>query len=105
MFIYIMSKKLVSPYKNTIQYTTIQILPQHMNSDIISNMELILKQKVENKCNKYGYIDKIHTIEKYSDGYLINEKLLGAANYDVQYQCRMCLPIEKILLLLLKFIV
>ena len=29
-----MSYKLQSPYKNTIQHTTIQILPQHMNSDI-----------------------------------------------------------------------
>jgi len=89
-----MSQKLVSPYKNTIQYTTIQVLPQHMNSDIISNMELILKHKVENKCNKYGFIDKVHTIEKYSEGTLITENFLGAANYDIDYQCRMCLPIE-----------
>ena len=89
-----MSYKLLSPYKNTIQYTTIQVLPQHMNSDIISNMELILKQKVENKCNKYGYIDKVHTIDKYYDGNLVKENFLGAANYKIDYQCRMCLPIE-----------
>ena len=89
-----MSYKLLSPYKNTIQYTTIQVLPHHMNSDILSNMELILKQKVENKCNKYGYIDKVHTIEKYQDGELITENFIGAANYKIDYQCRMCLPIE-----------
>ena len=89
-----MAFKLLSPYKNTIQYTTIQVLPQHMNSDILSNMELILKQKVENKCNKYGYIDKVHSIENYNEGNLITENFLGAANYKIDYQCRMCLPIE-----------
>lgn len=89
-----MAFKLLSPYKNTIQHTTIQVMPQHMNSDILANMELILKQKVENKCNKYGYIEKVHTIEKYSEGTLIAENFLGAANYKVDYQCRMCLPIE-----------
>ena len=94
-----MSYKLLSPYKNTIQYATIQVLPQHMNSDILSNMELILKQKVENKCNKYGYIDKVHTIEKYSEGELITENFLGAANYKIDYQCRMCLPIENTMII------
>lgn len=89
-----MANKLLSPYKNTIQHTTIQVLPHHMNSDILSNMELILKQKVENKCNKYGYIDKVHTIEKYHEGNLITENFIGAANYKIDYQCRMCLPIE-----------
>ena len=89
-----MSNKLVSPYKNTIQYTTIQVLPQHMNSDIESNMELILKHKVEHKCNRNGFIDKVYTIEKYYEGNLINEHFLGAANYKIDYSCRMCLPIE-----------
>ena len=81
-----MAYKLISPYKNTIQHTTIQVLPQHMNSDIMSNMELILKQKVENKCNKYGYIDKVHTIDKYYEG-------------NLDYQCRMCLPIESTMII------
>ena len=89
-----MAYKLLSPYKNTIQYTTIQVLPQHMNSDILSNMELIVKQKVENKCNKHGYIDKVHSIDKYYEGNLITENFLGAANYKIDYLCRMCLPIE-----------
>tara|TARA_Y100000590_G_scaffold240874_1_gene270877 strand:- start:1219 stop:1818 length:600 start_codon:yes stop_codon:yes gene_type:complete len=89
-----MAYKLLSPYKNTIQYTTIQVLPQHMNSDILSNMELIVKQKVENKCNKHGYIDKVHSIDNYYEGNLITENFLGAANYKIDYQCRMCLPIE-----------
>ena len=94
-----MSYKLQSPYKNTIQYTTIQVLPQHMNSDILSNMELILRQKVENKCNKFGYIDKVYTIEKYYEGELITEHFLGAANYKIDYQCRMCLPIENTMII------
>jgi DNA-directed RNA polymerase subunit E'/Rpb7 len=85
---------IVSPYKNTEQFTTIQVQPFHMNSDIISNMEMILKQKVEKKCNKYGYIDKVYNIEDYKDGEMINEHFNGAANFKVSYNCRLCLPIE-----------
>jgi len=90
-----MDFKLTSPYINTIQHTRVQILPYQMNSDIESNMEINLKQKVEKKCNKYGYIDKVYTIDNYEEGELVKEHFLGSANYNVSYQCRMCLPIEK----------
>jgi DNA-directed RNA polymerase subunit E'/Rpb7 len=85
---------IVSPYKNTEQFTTIQVQPFHMNSDIISNMEMILKQKVEKKCNKYGFIDKVYNIENYNDGEMVNENFNGAANYKITYNCRVCLPVE-----------
>lgn len=91
--------QLTSPYINTIQYSRVQILPYQMNSDIKSNMEINLKQKVEKKCNKYGYIDKVYTIDDYEEGELIKEHFLGAANYNVIYQCRMCLPIEKTMII------
>lgn len=94
-----MSFPIVSPYKNTVQYTTIQILPYHMNSDIVSNMEMVLKQKVEKKCNRYGYIDKVYSIESYQEGYLLNENFNGAANYKVDYSCRICLPIENTIII------
>ena len=62
-------------------------------------MELIVKQKVENKCNKHGYIDKVHSIENYYEGNLITENFLGAANYKIDYKCRMCLPIENTMII------
>ena len=91
--------ELVSPYKDTEQYTEVQVLPHLMNSDIISNMEMILKQKVEKKCNKYGYIFKVYNISDYQEGYLVNEHFLGAANFKVTYNCRMCLPIENTIII------
>jgi DNA-directed RNA polymerase subunit E'/Rpb7 len=89
-----MEHNITSPYKNTYQYTKIQLLPHLLNSDIKNNMEITLIQKVEKKCNKNGYIDKIYEITNYSDGYMPPEKLLGAAQYDIQYHCRLCIPIE-----------
>ena len=94
-----MTIKLVSPYKDTVQHTLITILPHQMNSDIYSNMEAAVKEKVEKKCNKFGFIDKVHTIQKYYDGNLINEKFLGAAYYEIDYLCRMCLPIENTMII------
>ena len=50
---------LVSPYKNTTQYTKIQIKPHMMNSDIQNIMKLVLRKKVEKRCNKFGFIDEV----------------------------------------------
>lgn len=85
---------IISPYKNTEQYTRIQVLPHMMNSDIKKNMELALVQKVENHCNRYCYVDKVYEITKYEDGIMIPEKLLGAVEYNVTYHCRICIPVE-----------
>jgi DNA-directed RNA polymerase subunit E'/Rpb7 len=99
-----MDFQLVSPYKNTIQYTKIMLLPSHMNSDIESNMEVVLKQKVEKKCNKYGFIDKVYSIdydgEGYSEEIITAENFSGGAIYRVAYQCRMCLPIEQTVIIM-----
>ena len=56
---------LVSPYKNTIQYTKVQIKPHMMNSDIQNIMKLELRTKVEKRCNKNGFIDEVHRIEEF----------------------------------------
>ena len=47
---------LVSPYKDVTQYTKIQIKPHMMNSDIQNIMKLVLRKKVEKRCNKYGLL-------------------------------------------------
>ena len=85
---------ITSPYKDVYQYTKIKVEPHQMNSDIRNNMKLILKKKVEKKCNKNGYIDNVYRIVKYSDGILIPENLSACAIFDIMYHCRLCLPIE-----------
>ena len=85
---------LVSPYKNTTQYTKIQIKPHQMNSDIMNIMKLVLRKKVEKRCNKNGFIDEVHRIEEFSEEELRPENLSGCANYYITYHCRLCLPIE-----------
>ena len=89
-----MENKIMSPYKNIHQYTKIQLLPHMLNSDIKNNMELVLIQKVEKKCNKNGYIDKVYEITEYGDGYMLPENLLGSVHYNIKYHCRVCIPVE-----------
>jgi len=86
--------KIVSPYKNIKQHTRISLEPYHMNSDIRNNMKIVLKKKVEKKCNKNGYIDEVYKIIEFSDGIMIPDNLNGSAIYNIAYHCRLCIPIE-----------
>lgn len=86
---------LVSPYKNTTQFTKIQIKPHQMNSDIQNIMKLVLRKKVEKRCNKNGFIDEVYRIENFDEDDLRAENLSGSANFYVSYHCRLCLPIEE----------
>lgn len=85
---------LVSPYKDIVQYTKIKILPHHMNSDIRTNMKLNLKKKVEKKCNNNGFIDEVYRIVEYDEGLMVVENLSGSVNYNIKYECRICIPVE-----------
>jgi len=86
--------KLVSPFRNIKQFTKISVEPYHMNSDIKNNMKIILKKKLEKKCNKNGYIDEVYRILEYSDGMMPPENLNGCAIYNITYHCKICIPIE-----------
>ena len=86
---------LVSPYKNIEQHTKILIEPHQMNSDIRNHLKFNLKKKVEKKCNKNGYIHEIYKINTYSDGIMIPENLSSCAIYNITYHCKICIPIEK----------
>lgn len=88
------TQEIISPYHNMLQYTKIQILPHMMNSDIESNMEIVLQKKIEGKCNRYGFIDKVHQIEQYEENIMTPENLSGAASYNITYHCKICIPIE-----------
>lgn len=86
--------KLVSPYRNIKQYTRISVEPYHMNSDIKNNMKIILKKKVEKRCNKHGFVDEVYRILEYSDGLMPPENLSGSAIYNITYHCKLCIPVE-----------
>ena len=91
--------KITSPYRNMLQHTNISVEPYHMNSDILNNMKIILKKKVEKKCNMNGFIDEIYRIVKYSDGQLISENLSGNVIYNIAYHCKICIPIENTIII------
>ena len=48
--------KLVSPYIDTEQYSRVSLQSYQMNSDININLKFNLKKKLENRCNKDGYV-------------------------------------------------
>jgi DNA-directed RNA polymerase subunit E'/Rpb7 len=91
--------KPISPYKNVEQYTRISIEPHQMNSDILNNMKINLKKKVEKKCNKNGFVDEVYRIINYSDGELLADNLMGNVIYNITYHCRLCLPIENTIII------
>ena len=86
--------QLVSPYKDIEQHTVIKIEPYQMNSDILINAKLNLKNKVENKCNRQCFIMKVHKILKMGEGTLHAENFSGGAIYPISYHAQVCLPIN-----------
>tara|TARA_B100001093_G_scaffold200564_1_gene192724 strand:- start:1210 stop:1812 length:603 start_codon:yes stop_codon:yes gene_type:complete len=90
---------LVTPFKNTLQYTKIQIKPHMMNSDIQNIMKLVLRTKVEKRCNKNGFIDEVHKIEDFKGEDMRPENLSGCVNFDITYHCRLCIPVEDTLII------
>ncbi len=85
---------LVSPYKNIIQYSKIQVKPNQMNSDIRNILKMNLRKKVEKKCNKNGFIDEVYKIEHSEAMDMEPENLSGASNFMVTFHCRICIPVQ-----------
>lgn len=82
------------PYYDIEQNERVLLRPHQMNSDIKLNLKMNLKEKLEGKCNKYGYIDQIYKILEYNDGIISAENLSGGAIYNVKYHCRIFSPLE-----------
>lgn len=91
--------KLISPYRNIKQHTCIALEPHQLNSDIINNLKSNVKDKIENKCNKNGFIIEVYRIMEYSDGIMHPENLNGAPIYNITYQCKMCCPVENTIII------
>jgi len=86
--------EIVNPYKNTVFYTRVKLLPYQMNNELYINLKNNLKKKVEKKCNKYGYVNRIIKILTYSDGTINAEDFTGSAVFDIKYSANVCIPIE-----------
>ena len=99
MIFYLLLMNLTTSYIYIAEKDIIQIKPYHMNNDIIHNMLKILKNKVEKKCNKNGYVETVYKILSYSDGEMPPENLNAAANYELVYDCKIYMPIENSILI------
>lgn len=84
------SKNLLSPYSNQELEGRVYVPPDQINSNLYLNLKRILKKKLEGKCNKYGYINKIFKITKYSNGLLEAENLSGSVVFNVKYLANIC---------------
>lgn len=86
--------ELTIPYYDTELYSKVLIEPLQLNNNLYVELKNNLKFKVENKCNKYGYITKIYKILDYSDGRIITESFNASIVFNIKYSCRLCKPIN-----------
>jgi DNA-directed RNA polymerase subunit E'/Rpb7 len=89
-----MAIELTSPYTNQELNEIISLLPYQMDNDLLIHLKNNLKFKVENKCNKYGYITYVHKIIHTGNGILDANNLSGNAVYNVKYLANICIPIN-----------
>ena len=90
-----MSKNLLTnPYVNTNLTGRVCLKPNFLDNNIYIHLKTILKNHVEKKCNKYGFIHTVHKILNFKEGFMIPEDLTGSVIYDVKYSALVCLPQE-----------
>jgi DNA-directed RNA polymerase subunit E'/Rpb7 len=65
-----------------------------MNNELYINLKNNLIKKVEKKCNKYGYVNKVYKILSYTDGTINAEDFSGSAVFNIKYAANTCIPIE-----------
>ena len=80
------------PYYDTELFSKLILYPIQINNDIYINLKNNLKEKVEKKCNKYGYITKVYKILDMSEGEIIPENFDASVIFNVKFSCRICLP-------------
>ena len=80
------------PYYDTELFSKLMLYPIQIDNDIYINLKNNLKEKVEKKCNKYGYITKVYKILDMSEGEIIPENFDASIVFNVKFSCRICLP-------------
>ena len=89
-----MSLELSSPYSNQELEEIISLEPYQMNNNRLLNLKNNLKNKVLNKCNKFGYVAHVHNILSCGNGVLDANNLSGNAVYKVKYLANICIPVN-----------
>jgi DNA-directed RNA polymerase subunit E'/Rpb7 len=90
-----MSEELVNPFVIKKLSTKIELYPHQMDAELYLNLKKNLKNTLEGKCNKYGFIHKIIRIEDYADNIINPENFSGNAVYNIVYIANICIPINK----------
>jgi DNA-directed RNA polymerase subunit E'/Rpb7 len=90
-----MEEELVNPFVIKKLATRVELYPHQMDSELYLNLKKNLKNSLEGKCNKYGFIHKIIRIEDYSENIINPENFSGNAVYNIQYIANICIPIVK----------
>lgn len=81
------------PYTEQFLSGTIMLLPNQMDNKMYLHLKSNLKEKLENKCYKnYGFISKIFSIEKTTDGIIEAEDPSCSAKFNIDFKCCLCLP-------------
>jgi len=91
--------ELVNPFIIKKLTTRIELYPYQMNSELYLNLKKNLRNNVEGKCNKYGYINKIIRIEDYADNIINPENFSGNAVYNISYIANICIPLIKTIII------
>jgi len=85
---------MTSPYINTKLSTSVILHPYQMDNKIYINLKQNL-QTISGKCfQKYGYVVKIIEILDYKDGVIEAENTESSALFDLDFSCRMCVPLK-----------
>jgi DNA-directed RNA polymerase subunit E'/Rpb7 len=74
----------------------IHLEPSQMNTEIYTHLKSNLVKKLEGRCYKnYGFISKINSITKRSNGMIPAENPSATAIFDIKFSCKLCNPLKK----------
>jgi DNA-directed RNA polymerase subunit E'/Rpb7 len=90
-----MEEELVNPFVIKKLATRVELYPHQMDSELYLNLKKNLKNSLEGKCNKFGFIHKIIRIEDYSDNIINPENFSGNAVYNIHYIANICIPLVR----------
>jgi len=90
-----MEEELVNPFIIKKLSTRVELYPHQMDSELYLNLKKNLRNSLEGKCNKYGFVHKIIRIEDYTDNIINPENFSGNAVYNIHYIANICIPLVK----------
>ena len=82
-----------SPYYHTQLDADVIVFPHQINRNIDESLMINLRNLVENKCVKNGYVMKVYDIVEKGDGKIDDDNLAGYIVYHVKYTCYLCSPV------------